>query len=820
MTNLGLWMRWSWRDLRARWLQVVAIALIIALGTGVFAGLGGQETWRTDSLDTSYERLNFHDIHVNLADGSYASQSDLLAALDGIDGVTAAETRLVMPTLVDASTEDHTILVEGRITGVDVTNGGPQIDRLYVREGDGRGLTEADSGQNVALVEYRFADHYKLKPGSPLRISGDVSLDFVGTAQSPEYFAVIPENGSFLGEASLAILFVPLATVQRLAGREGLVNDVVFTLADGADREAVRAEIERRMADAFPTTGITIDYGEDNAAYKMLSSDAKNDQATWDMVALLFLIGAALGAFNLAGRIVAAQRRQIGIGMALGVPRRWIAFRPQLVGFQIAVLGTIFGLAVGLGLGWLFANLLKDLLPLPHWDTSFYMPGYVQATALGILLPFVATLIPVWRAVRVAPIDAITSGTVIAKGGGLNGIMHYLPIPGRSFTQMPFRNLLRSPWRSLFTVLGIAMAILLMTAFVGFLDTFLATMDRAEAAYLYEAKDRVLVNLDFFYPVDSSAVTGIKNLANEEGTPLFTRVEAGLALGGTLKRNGKSIDTLLELHDMQDAIWVPDLLEGLLPAEPQTIVLSEKAADDLGVGVGDTITLEHPLREGLLAFRLVETDVTVAGIHNNPVRAFSYMDLDAAGKMGLAGVTNLLVVNPSQSVGPDDIKLALMTQPGVASVQAVAEFSEAFDEVMSIFVNMLRIVQGIVLFMAFLIAFNSTSINVDERVREISTMFAFGLPIRTVTRMQVIENLIVGVLGTVVGVIVGWYVLNAVLTARVEEQLADFKFVVVLSPETLAVSMLLGILVVALTPLLSIRRMARMDIPSTLRVME
>ena len=820
MTSLGLWLRWSWRDLRARWLQVVAIALIIALGTGVFAGLGGQETWRTDSLDTSYERLNFHDIQVDLADGSYADQETLLAALDGIDGVTATETRLVVPTLVDASTDDETVLVQGRIIGLDVTNGGPQIDSLYVREGDGRSLAEADSGQNVAVVEYQFADYYGLKPGSPLRISGDVMLDFVGTAQSPEYFAVIPENGTFLGEASLAILFVSLETVQRLAGREGLVNGVVFTLTDGVERETVRAEIERRMADSFPTTGSTITYGEDNTAYKMLYSDAKNDQATWDMVAVLFLIGAALGAFNLAGRIVAAQRRQIGIGMALGVPRRWIAFRPLLVGFQIAVLGTLFGLGVGRGLGWLFASLFRDLLPLPHWDTSFYLPGYVQATVLGILLPFVATLIPVWRAVRVAPIDAITSGTVIAKGGGLNGVMHYLPIPGRSFTQMPFRNLLRSPWRSLFTVLGIAMAILLMTAFVGFLDTFLATMNRAEDAYLYEAKDRVLVNLDFFYPVDSGAITGIRNLAGDEDTPLFTQVEAGLALGGTLKRNGETVDTLLELHDMQDASWVPDLLDGVLPAEPQTIVLSEKAANDLGVGVGDTVTLEHPRREGLLAFRLVETEVTVAGIHNNPVRAFSYMDLDAAGTMGLAETTNLLVVTPAQGVEPDDIKLALMTQPGVASVQAVAEFAEAFDEVMNIFVNVLRIVQIIVLFMAFLIAFNSTSINVDERVREISTMFAFGLPIRTVTRMQVLENLIVGVLGTVVGVIVGWYVLNAVLAARVEDQLADFKFVVVISPETLAISILLGILVVALTPLLSIRRMARMDIPSTLRVME
>jgi putative ABC transport system permease protein len=122
--------------------------------------------------------------------------------------------------------------------------------------------------------------------------------------------------------------------------------------------------------------------------------------------------------------------------------------------------------------------------------------------------------------------------------------------------------------------------------------------------------------------------------------------------------------------------------------------------------------------------------------------------------------------------------------------------------------------------MAFLIAFNSTSINVDERVREIATMFAFGLPIRTVTRMQMVENLVIGILGTLVGVALGWEVLNALLVARVQEQLAEFNFIVKISTSTLVISVALGVLVVALTPLLSIRRMARMNIPDTLRVME
>jgi putative ABC transport system permease protein len=537
---------------------------------------------------------------------------------------------------------------------------------------------------------------------------------------------------------------------------------------------------------------------------------------------MMFLIGAALGAFNLAGRIVESQRRQIGIGMALGVPRFWIAFRPMLVGVQIAILGTILGLLAGIGLSNLFANLFRELLPMPYWETSLYMPGFVQATILGIVLPFAATILPIWRAVRVSPVEAITTGNLVAKGGGLSWIANIVPLPGKSFMQMPVKNILRSPWRSLLTVLGISMAIILMTAFIGFLDSFLATIDRAEDAYLHESQDRMIVTLDRFYPATNGEIAAIRALTDENGSPLFQQVETGLLLGGRLITGDEEIDTAIELHDMDQAIWHPKLIAGNLnttTGEPG-IILSEKAADDLGVGVGDTVTLEHPRREGLLSFRLVQTEIAVTGIHTNPVRALSYMDLSGAELTGLNNATNLLVAKPAAGVEPDDVKRALMNQPGVASVQEIAEISKAFDSVMETFVTVLRVVQIIVLFMAFLIAFNTTSINVDERVREISTMFAFGLPVRTVTRMQILENFIIGVLGTGLGLVLGWFALNAMLVARVEEQLAEFKFIVKISPETLIVSMVLGVLVVAITPLLSIRRMMRLNIPDTLRVME
>ena len=58
------------------------------------------------------------------------------------------------------------------------------------------------------------------------------------------------------------------------------------------------------------------------------------------MFALLMLAGATFAAFNLTTRIVESQRRQIGIGLALGLPARTLAIRPLAVAAEIAAAGS------------------------------------------------------------------------------------------------------------------------------------------------------------------------------------------------------------------------------------------------------------------------------------------------------------------------------------------------------------------------------------------------------------------------------------------------------------------------------------------------
>jgi putative ABC transport system permease protein len=829
--KLRFWLRWAARDLRQRWLQVIAIALIIALGTGMFSGFGGMESWRIASMDKSYGMLNMYDLRLSLTAGSRLPQEEAIQALSQVAGVRVVEPRLLLDTQVDVLGSDPEILVVGQIIGVETRAGGPYVNQVYIEEG-GRGLTESDSKQ--AVIEYKFARHYDLEPGAKLLLSAGLEVEVVGLGQIPEYFLVVPagEFAFFMGEASYAVIVLPLTTVQSHYQQTGQINDVLLLLDDGIDREAVQTAIEQTMAENYPDVGVTINTKEEDPIHFLLYSDAEEDQVMMNFFSIIVLAGAALAAFNLAGRIVESQRRQIGIGMALGVPRLWIALRPLLMGLQIAFLGTLMGLGLGLFFSWWIADLTMNLAPLPHWEgTLLHWPSYFKAGLLGIFLPLLATMIPVWQAVRTPPLDAI-HGYLIARSSGLNRWLKGVRLPGNTFSQMPLKNSLRSIRRSGLMILGIATAVILLTLFLGLVDTMDASLSQVGEALLHRSPERLVVNLTSFYPTDHPQVENIASLTDDDGRPLFSEVERGLQLAGRLgaerAETDEAIGTTLEYFDPQSPIWSPNLLAGELSAsrdkagnhDKPTIIISQKMANDLGLEVGDTALLEHPQREGLVDVRLVESQVTITGIHDNPVRGFSYLDRTQAAFTCLEIATNVLIVIPSADVEMDLVKRILFAQPGIASVQTMAEVIEVFDEALELLSSILLIIQGVVIFMAFLIAYNATTINVDDRLREIATMFAFGLKPRTVLWVQMGENFLLGIVGTGIGVAVGFPMLHQFMAARMENMLENFGLLVSVAPLTMVLIVLVTAGVVTLTPVVNYRRLLRIDIPNTLRVME
>ncbi|HEX6230933.1 MAG TPA: FtsX-like permease family protein [Actinomycetota bacterium] len=808
MRRAWFWLRWSGRELRRRWMQVAVIALVVAIGTGVYAGLSSMMEWRRVSYDASYEVLNAHDLRVTLAEDGFVPEGDLVAALGAMEHpawVAAAEERLIAPTQVDASTGGATVLVPGRIVGIPVPDGGPRVDAVHVT--GGRGLADG------AVLESHFSEHYELPARGTVQLAGGVPLPYVGTGLTPEYFMVTSGQGDFLAEANFAVVFVPLADAQGLVGRDGRVNDLVIALSGGVDRDVALAEVKRALKAHLPRLATEVTTIEDDPAYRLLYGDLRNDEGTIDAMAFLILAAAAFAAFNLTSRIVEAQRREIGIGMALGVRRRAIALRPLLVGAEIAALGVAFGIGMGFLVGTAMRGVLESIQPLPVWRTPFQVGPFVGAAAVGFLLPFAATAWPVWRAVRVNPVDAIRTGHLAAKGGGLAPLLQRLRLPGRSLGQIPLRNVLRAPRRTALTALGIGAAIVSMVAVLGAVDTFEAILDRGSAELRRGARDRVVVTLAGFQPVDGDLVRAI------DGSPVVGATEPTVIVGAWISGGGEEVEVRVQALDLASEIWHPSVDRRADPGDLPGVVLAREAANDLGVVPGDEVLVRHPVRTAGSSFRIEESRMRVLGLHPNPMRFLAYVDLPDAARFGLAGLTNELQVVPADGASVGDVKRSLFSIPGVAVVQEADATLEATSDILDRFTGIFRVVEGFMLLLALLIALNAASINADERAREHATMVAYGVRIRTLLRMAVVEGSVVGVLGTLIGLGLGFLALGWIM-GRSAAEIPELELLVTMTPASIVATLFFGVVVVGLAPLFTARKLRRMDVPSTLRVME
>ena len=810
--RLRLWASWALRDARQRSVQVISIGLLLALGVGMYSAMSSMGAWRTASADASFDVLRSHDLRVSLAPGSYVNAGRLHAALAGIPdrgSVSAGEERLVVPTQVDASRGRRSIIVPGRIVGMPVT---PTVDQLASM--GGRPLQPADQGRTIVELERNFAKHYGLPAAGRLRLGGGATVRYVGQALAPEYFIVTAPGADFGAEANFAVLFAPFRTAQLLSGQRDRVNEVVLRVKGGSGTVGkVQAELERSLRAALPGTGVTFTTGSQEAAHRLLYKDAEGDQRMMDIFAALLLGAAAFAAFNLISRTIDAQRREIGIGMALGIRPRVLARRPLLLGGQVALLGIVLGIPAGFAANAWLRSVMQSFFPLPVLKTPMQPGVFIQGAALGLAVSLLATAIPLRRALSVSPVEAISAGARAAKSSGLAWITRGMRLPGGSLANIPLRNVLRTPRRTIMTVLGIGAVVAITLALAGVIDSFNTTLDASRTEALAGSTQRLTVDLAVPQPGNAPALRAI-SAARTVGAE-----QPSLRFPSTLTADGRRLDAFVEIVARNHPLWHPTLSAGVLPADRPGLVIAQRAAEDLQVRIGDRLTVRYPVPTGPRSYQLASASLPITGIHTSPLRFLAYSNQPAAAAMSVSGLVNRISLAPATGYTAADVKRALLAMPAVTAVQAAA-MTDAVDQTMLQFTDVLVITVAIAMIMALLIAYNAAAINAEERTRETATMFASGITSGIVIAENVLEAFLVGVLATILGVAAGYAILRWIIDVSMRSTMPDLGILVSISASTYVLAALAGIVSVSAAPLLTLRRLRHTDVPSALRVVE
>jgi len=214
-----------------------------------------------------------------------------------------------------------------------------------------------------------------------------------------------------------------------------------------------------------------------------------------------------------------------------------------------------------------------------------------------------------------------------------------------------------------------------------------------------------------------------------------------------------------------------DLVEGSEPSGRDEVVLDRKLADEVGAGIGDTVQLETPIGR---------VEATLVGISRfgdddalDDGGTISF-DLDTAVELLNAGVPGYSDVLIRTSGDPMAVAIELQQQlPGSVQLLDKAQFIEDQTAFAAAFVSILRpVLQGFAylsMFVCAFVIFNTFSVVVTQRFRELALIRAVGGTPAQVRRSLVLEGLVIGLVASALGIIVG-----ALLTLGIQAVLDRF----------------------------------------------
>ena len=254
------------------------------------------------------------------------------------------------------------------------------------------------------------------------------------------------------------------------------------------------------------------------------------------------------------------------------------------------------------------------------------------------------------------------------------------------------------------------------------------------------------------------------------------------------------------------------LRDGAAPQGPDEVAVDKATADRVGLEVGDRVQVA--LRDGL-------RDVTVTGTlgfgdaDSFAGASLAAFDLASAQRLvGRPGTFSEIAVAAEDGLGDDVLAervgavLPAATE-AVTGTQSSAESSAEIKEGLGFFTTGLLVFAGISLFVGAFLIFNTFSMLVAQRARELALLRALGASRRQVTSSVLVEALAVGLLASLVGFALGIGVAAALraLLSLLGIDLPDGELV--LAPRTLLVCLLVGVGVTAVAALVPARRAAR-----------
>jgi putative ABC transport system permease protein len=788
----------TWKGLLAHKLRLTTTGIAVLIGVAFMAGT----LVLTATIGSTFDGL-YKDI--NAGTDVVVRQAQSVSSGQGFGATRAAVDASVLPTV---QAVDGVRVAEGNVSG-------------YAQYVNKSGKAVGNPNRGAPTLGFAWSDDPALNPlrlasGSAPTTPTDVVMDkatadkegfVVGdqvtvlTQAGPQQFTIsgIARFGNVdspLG-ATLAVFDTP--TAQQVLGLPGKYSDIAAAAEPGVSQE----ELAQRVQAALPD-GLQAVTGK--ALTEEQQSQTRDALGFFNTFLLVFaVIALFVGCFliyNTFSIIVAQRSREMALLRAIGASRRQVLSSVLVEAFLTGLIASVVGVVVGFGVAILLRGLLGALgIDIPASGLTIEANAIVVPILVGVVITVASAFFPARKASKVPPVAAMRSinvdesgrsivrlalgGLVLALGllqlfiglfakpdnalavvgGGavftFLGVAVLGPVIARPVARvigwpiaklrgmagvLARENAMRNPKRTASTaaalMIGVGLVAFILIFWSSATDSIRGTVNKG-----FVGDFVVQSNAGFQGGLPPEMATQLQQLP-QVGTVAETRLTVAEVAGSGTQLFGVDPAAYGSIADHHVR---PGELSGL--SQPGTIAVYDQTAKDKGWAIGDTVPVTFAAT-GPQQLEVVALfhDQNIGGtylIGLPTYEANTQVQLDYAVYVKLApGV--------SASEGRAAIETVTDAYPN-AQVQDKVQFADSIVGQVTSLLMLVIVLLLLAVFIALIGIANTLALSIFERTRELGLLRAVGMTrsqLRSTVRW---ESVVIAMLGTVLGLIIGLF---------------------------------------------------------------
>ncbi len=398
-----LGMRYLKAKRKQAFISVITVISVVGVMVGVMALIVVLSVMNgfTADLMSKILGVNSH-LLVRSYGGAFSGYEEVSRKVAGTQGVMATTPFIYSQVMVNSTGYASGAVLRGLDTR---TASGVIAVKKMIREGILTSLDGLHEALPGIILGKELAKQLGTRPGESVTVlSPQGKLTPMGRVPNSRKYRVTALFDSGMYEYDATMAYVSLKEAQNFLGLGDRVTGIEVRVSDvdHADR------VSEAVADKLGYPYWTQDWKQMNRA--LVSALKLEKLAMWVILTMIVLVG-ALNIISTLVMVVMEKNRDVAILRAMGASSKSIMSVFMFQGLLVGVVGTLTGLVSGLALCHILDKyefpLPPDVYYIPTLPVRVEMLDVLLVTLAAVVISFLATIYPAWRASRVNPVEAL-----------------------------------------------------------------------------------------------------------------------------------------------------------------------------------------------------------------------------------------------------------------------------------------------------------------------------------------------------------------------------------------------------------------------------